>query len=182
MSSRISRIFPIDLPLVSMRFHSISFFCICANMGFGQTSSMVQPIVTTKVARWIISGVTSFGGLLEISIPFSFMASTTTGFNRVAGDVPPLADFMPYFSANACAIWERPAFSTQTNKISLSNSTSSRDDYFAPPELGAPLVDTHSPSLANFYPFGVHSCYGNGSNRRSRPSFEPQREAHKEEL
>jgi hypothetical protein len=34
------------------------------------------------------------------------------------GTVPALEAFSPIFSANAWAIWLRPAFSTQTNRIS----------------------------------------------------------------
>src|SRR5579872_2931980 len=59
------------------------------------------PIVTTRVARLIISGVSILGLLSERSIPFSFITSTATGFTRLEGIVPALEPFKPYFFAKA---------------------------------------------------------------------------------
>jgi len=76
-----------------------------------------QPIVTTSRAPLIMSAVNIFGDLLIRSIPRSLIGSTTTGLTRADGTVPALIAFNPSFSANAWAIWLRPAFSTQTNRI-----------------------------------------------------------------
>src|SRR5213594_2934747 len=84
-------------------------------IGFGHASSMEQPIVTTRLASRINSGVRVFGWLEEMSIPSSRVASTTVGLIRVEGIVPALRAFIPCLLAKASAIWLRPAFSIQTN-------------------------------------------------------------------
>src|SRR5712692_3600442 len=118
ISSLIPRTSSIDLPFGSSRCQSISFFCIAASVGLGHASSTEQPIVTTRRALLIMSAVSILDDFRERSIPRSFIASITTGLTRLEGTVPALAAFSPIFSANAWAIWLRPAFSTQTNKIS----------------------------------------------------------------
>src|SRR4029077_4400687 len=118
ISSLIFRTSSIDLPFGSSKFHSTSFFCMAASMGLGQASSTEQPIVTTSPARSVISAVSIFGDFLVRFIPRSLISSTTTGLTRLEGTVPALEAFNPNFLANAWAIWLRPAFSTQTNRIS----------------------------------------------------------------
>jgi hypothetical protein len=75
--------------------------------------------VTTTLASLIISLVSIFGVLDPISIPFSFMAWTTTALTFEEGTVPALEALIPRFLAKASAIWLLPAFSTHTNNIEL---------------------------------------------------------------
>src|SRR2546430_15921280 len=84
-------------------------------VGFGHASSMEQPIVTTRLACSIISGVRVFGWLFEMSMLRSCIAWTTLGLILWDRMVPALWAFSPCFLAKASAIWLRPAFSTQTN-------------------------------------------------------------------
>src|SRR6266699_7777 len=86
-------------------------------IGFGHASSMEHPMVTTRLARSIISGVRVFGLLFEMSILRSCIAWTTTGLILWDRMVPALWAFSPCFLAKASAIWLRPAFSTQTNSM-----------------------------------------------------------------
>src|SRR6266571_8029152 len=92
-------------------------------IGFGHASSMEQPMVTTRLACSIISGVRVFGWLFEMSMLRSCIAWTTIGLIFEEGMVPALWAFSPCFLAKASAIWLRPAFSTQTNNTGpLANS------------------------------------------------------------
>src|SRR6266571_7846559 len=84
-------------------------------IGFGQASSIEHPIVITRLARSIISGVWVFGLLFEMSIARSIIDWTMIGLIFEVGMVPALWAFSPCFLAKASAIWLRPAFSTQTN-------------------------------------------------------------------
>ena len=106
-----------DFPFGSARFQSMSFFRIFARTGREQTSSTEHPIVTTRSASSITSFVSIFGLFCEMSISSSLIARTTVGLTFGAGTVPALDAIRPYFRAKASAIWLRPAFPTQTNKI-----------------------------------------------------------------
>ena len=64
----------------------------------------------------IISVVSILGVFEEMSMPFSFIASTTIGLTFEPGTVPALDAFRPYFLANASAIWLLPALCTQTKR------------------------------------------------------------------
>src|SRR5207249_10642840 len=76
---------------------------------------MEHPMVTTRPASRIMSGVRVLGWLEDMSIPRSSIAWTTIGLILAEGIVPALSALSPYFLAKASAIWLRPAFSIQTN-------------------------------------------------------------------
>ena len=86
-----------DFPFGFLRSQSTSFFCICASFGIGKMFAIEQPIVMTRLARLIISGVSMVETFRERSIPFSFIASNTLGFNGFEGAVPALEVFQPVF-------------------------------------------------------------------------------------
>ena len=77
-------------------------------------------VITTSEAR-TTSSVSGFGYSLVRSSPISDIAATTAGSSSEAGREPadrtrilPLASTV----SRAAAIWERPAFCTQTNSTS----------------------------------------------------------------
>ena len=86
MSSLISRTFSMGLPFGSSSAHSI----VGLKNGPGQIPWSLQPMVTIKSLSIAIFAVISFGLLAEMSMPFSFITSTTTGLTFSAGLFPAL--------------------------------------------------------------------------------------------
>ena len=77
-------------------------------------------MVTTTSQSATSAGPIARGRSRDRSIPTSSIVSTTTGWRRRAGRVPPERMVTPWGArarANAAAIWLRPAFSTQTKAM-----------------------------------------------------------------
>ncbi len=104
-------------------------------------------VITTSAAR-TASSVSGLGNSCDTSIPISFMASTTAGFNRSAGVEPADRTVMrpaARWLSRAAAIWLRPALWTQTNRTSgishrLSTMIDMRDNCCSPDPASAPVI------------------------------------------